>query len=364
MASLAELLKAKSRDEVLQLVLAEMADPRHAFPLTDVGVGSVWRTIVEGDVQALADLYAFLPALARSGFADLASGDWLDLHAQSFYQLERKPSVFAEHTITLTAQSGFGPYDIPVNQLWVLAQPDKRFVNTTGGILLSGSSLSLRVRAESPGSEYNVAEGAINSLITALPGVTVTNGAGSLVIAGANVESDESLRRRLKLRWPAMGVGGPRALYEMWALEASESVTKVNVKDWHPRGEGTLDVILWGDGGIGSEDVAIVAAYIDERKMAYDVRVAAAATVTQDLTGTVNVEAGTLTQAEVEIQANLDALQAELPIGGTLYRAELFQRIQDAAGVINTVLTLPAADVELDDEEAAVFDNQLVLQEV
>lgn len=362
MASLADLLKAKTRDEVLQIVLDEMADESHAFPLTDVGVGSVWRTIVEGDVSALADLYQFVPTLARGGLPDLATGDWLDLHAESFYDLPRRPSVFAEHELTLEVESGFGPYDVPVNQLWALAQPDKRFVNTTSATLTSAAPVTVRVRAESPGSAYNVAEGAISTLITALPGVTVANGADSLLVAGADEESDASLRRRLRLRWPAMGVGGPRALYELWALEAVDSVTKVLVLDWHPRGEGTLDVIVWGDGGIGQEDIDAVSLYIDERKMSYDVRVAGAATVNQQLAGTVTVEAGLLDIAEAEVQANLDDLQAELAIGATIYRAELIERIQVASGVINTVLTTPSGDVVLTDEQAAVFDNQLVFQ--
>ena len=364
MATLNQLLAAKTRDEILASVLLEMAKPEHTFPLTDVSPGSVWRTLIEGDVAALQDLYKFVPVLAASGYIDLAQGDWLELRAASFYDTLRKPSVFAEVELTLTVAPGFGPYDVPVGGMWALAQPDKRFVNTQFAVLLSNTPTKMRFRAESPGSAYNVAAGTVNKLLTPLPGVSVTNLDASLLVAGADVESDANLRRRCKLKWPALGSGGSKAAYELWAREASPSVTKVLVKDWHPRGEGTLDVIVWGDGGVGTEVVEVVKAYINLRKMAYDVRVAGAASITVPLQGNVTVQAGLLEQAQLEAQSYLDALQAELNIGATVYRSELIERIQDAAGVVNTVLAAPAADVLLPIEGAAVFDNQLVWQAV
>lgn len=365
MATLSELLVPKTRAEILDMVLAELAKPEYNLQLTDFAPGAVGRTLVEADNRVLEDLYQYLPIIAASGFLELASGEWLDIYAASQYDLARKPSEFAVYQLTLTLASGLGPYDILSGQLTAFAVPDLYYQNTEGGTINGGDTLELEFRSESSGSRYNVAQGAINSLLTPLPGLSVSNGLDSLLVAGADVEDDLAYRRRCKLRWAELGQGGPKGAYQYWALTAHASVTKVQVLDYHPRGPDTVDVYIWGDGAVGSTVVDIVNDYIQiQRPMVADVLVAEATGVNVTITATVTVKAGLGLVAETQALAALNLLQQELDIGATLYRAEIIERIQAASGVINTDLSAPAADVNLADTEAVTFTINLTVVEV
>lgn len=353
---LKNLLKEKTREEVLKQVLDEIADPTHDFPLTDVHPGSVWRTLVEGDVAALVDLYKMVPQIAQAGFLELAKGGWLDLRAENFYDLERKNAVFARYTVTLTSEVGFGPYNIDAGQFWVLAQPNLRYYNVAGGTLQPASTLDLEFIAEEAGARYNVVEGAITKILTPLPGVTAINKEDSLVTAGADEESDSQLRRRTVLRWPELGTGGPPDVYKKWALEAVDSITRVRVVDDHPRGQGTVNVIVAGTGGTGSSDVAKVDEYIqDRRPVTADVLVMAAEVQTVVVEGQVRVLSGNIEAAKDSIAENFLDLQQKMDIGSIVYKAEIVEQIMRAVGVINVVLDSPTTDVLLSDDQIVNF---------
>jgi uncharacterized phage protein gp47/JayE len=79
----------------------------------------------------------------------------------------------------------------------------------------------------------------------------VTNAADWLESEGADEESDASLRRRYTLEWRAQA-GVTRAAYERAALSVV-GVAGVRVADQHPRGEGTVDVIVIGEAGMPTE---------------------------------------------------------------------------------------------------------------
>lgn len=86
--------------------------------------------------------------------------------------------------------------------------------------------------------------------------------------------------------------------------------------------------------------------------------VVAAKNVAIALAGTVTCTTGTTGQCEAEGKANITALQSEADsMGGTIYRAELIQRIMDATGARNVVLTSPASDFTLAADEIATFDT-------
>ena len=196
---------------------------------------------------------------------------------------------------------------------------------------------------------------------TPLPGVSVSNLAGWLLTAGADEESDESLAARAAARWAERGGGAVRAAYEYWALTSTPSITKVLVQDQHPRGQGTANVIVWGEGGVGSAAVLLADAYIQARRpTTADVLVRAATehvvSVSVTLTGTMSDRPAAMAQ----VLAGLQRLQIATPIGGTLYRSALIEAAMLPPGMVNAVLTVPAGDVVLASDEALTISPNVV----
>lgn len=364
MPGLDDLIRPRTRDEIRQDLLEELA--RQGFPLTDFVPGSVARHVaVETPALGLEDLWRTVAAIARGGYLSTAEGPWLDLLAEEFFALRRQPAVFARGRVRLTAAQGFGPYTIDPGGLWVGTPDGLRYQNITGGTLPQGGTLDLEVQAEHPGARYNVPTGAITVLHTPLPGVSVTNPPDWLLVAGADEEGDEALRTRCRSRWAELGGGATRHAYEFWARTAHPSVQQVRVLDDHPRGQGTVDVVIWGEGGLGAQVVQAVNAYIQERRpLTVSVAVYAATPRTVAVNATVSVRAGRLSEAQARVAEELAALQREIPIGGTLYRSRLIEALFVRPHVANVVLHSPALDIALGPTEALVLVPSLAWQEV
>jgi len=361
--SLRDLFTPKGRDAILQELIDLLREK--GFPITDWHPGGVGRTILEVEAAALEDLYALVPAIAAGGYLATAQGPWLDLLVESAYGLQRHPATFARGRVVLTAEPGFGPYTLEPGDIWVGTADGLRYHNTTGGVLPTGGSLEVKVQSESPGSQYNVPAGAISILHTPLSGVSVTNAPDWLLEAARDEETDEELRRRARLRWASLGIGATRAAYEFWALNAHPTVTKVRVLDNHPRGQGTVDVVIWGEGGLGADVVSAVNAYIQERRpLTANVAVYSATPRTVNVVATVYVRAGYLSQAQAAAAEELAALQQATPIGGTLYRSALIEALFVRPYATNVVLVQPTDDVLLGTVEALVLSPSLTWEEV
>ncbi|WP_052351550.1 baseplate J/gp47 family protein [Deinococcus pimensis] len=328
---------------------------------TDYLPGSTVRTLLEIEAEAVADVERTVAALAASGFLATAAGEWLDAYVDSEYgNLVRQAALFTVGRVTLTAAPTSGPYDIPAGGLWVGTLSGLKYVTTEGGVLPQGGEITLGVQAESPGSAYNVPVSAIRVLHTPLPGVTVRNLTGWLTSAGRDRESDDSLRARARGRWPELGSGATRGAYDAWARRRDDgqdsAVTQVRVLDQHPRGQGTVDVILWGEGGIGTADVAAARAYIEARRpINDDVQVYAATARNVTIALTLFAPGADHARIEGEITTNLAALQRDTPIGGVLYRSAIIEAAMTPAGMVDATLPAAFTDVTLGTAEAAVL---------
>ena len=351
---LSDLLTPIPSDTLLQGILTQLA--ARGYPITDWESGGVFRTLLEVESATLADVYTLIPTIAGSGFLRYAAGGWLDELALSEYNLTRKSSVFTVDTLTLTNTSTTA-YTLRAGDIWVQSANGLRFNSLDAGVIPAGSSLAIRVQAEHPGSAYNLPRGTLTQLLTPFPGVTASNMA-AVAVAGVDAESDSSLANRSRLRWAELGGGATKAAYEFWALSSSNSVTKVAVLDQHPRGQGTVDVLVWGEGGIGAGPVSSADAYIQARRpVTADVQVYAATEQVQPVTLRVLLTTPALRPtAQSQIVASIAALQVATPIGGTLYRAALYEQAMLASGVINVIVDSPAGDLNLEMHQALTIN--------
>ena len=352
---LGDLRQPLSREEVLGAILAALRDK--GFPVDDWHPGGVTRTLLEAIAAAISDLAAArIPALAESGLLAYAKGADLDRLAENVFGLARHPAVFARGRVRFLAEPGAGPFHLPAGRVWVGSAGGLRYVTEEAATVPAGGHADVLVRAEEPGDAYNLPPGAIDRVLTPMPGLSVTNPSGWLVEAGRPAETDEELRERCRLSWAKLGYAHPAEAYRAWALESTPGITKAAVFSGR-RGPGTVDVVVWGDGGVGSADLAAADAYIQARRdLVADVRVKAATPRTVTVAGAVYLSAGTLASARPAVEAALSAYARRIPIGGEVQSDALAAAIRSVPEVLDVDLTSPSADVALADEEAAVLD--------
>ncbi|WP_027364027.1 baseplate J/gp47 family protein [Desulfotruncus alcoholivorax] len=264
-----ELIPIKTFTELMNSTVSALRNS--AFRITNFRPGGVFYTLLEKCNQGVADLYALLKSIAPQMYLDTATEDWLDLKAAEYGVLRK----LEQKTIGLVGfcRNADGPNVIIPPGTVVTTETDRygdrlKFTTTSQAVLTEGSlRVDVEVTAEFAGSIYNVGEGMINKLLTNVPGVDyVTNSESWVTREGTDTESDDSLRQRAKDRWSQLSQGAGDDAYISWAQEIP-GVVVVNVDSQHPRGQGTVDVIITGTAGIPSDDlVSTVQEYLDKKK--------------------------------------------------------------------------------------------------
>jgi uncharacterized phage protein gp47/JayE len=349
-----ELLTVKSPRQQLDALLLALRN--RGWPTTAWQPGDVGRTLVEIAAEVLSDLSKTAVNVAKSGFLDTAEGQWLDWMAEQFYSLARSPGTFCERKlrISVAATAPFLTQD--AGKIVVSDATGKyRFQNRSSVSVAPGSFSDVVFRAEGAGVAYNTVTPTILNL--AIPGVSVSipPGDDTVTVFGNDRETDVALRRRCRNMFPVQGTGATGASYEHWALEASEEVRRVQALP--PTGDGVVHLRIASDSaGVSSAATEAVREYIEARQpLTAALDLLAATPVTVNVVATIHAPAQHLENAKTEAEANLAALLKTLPIGagGTVYRSALIEQLMAPIGVVNAVLTSPAADVPIVDGQVA-----------
>lgn len=175
--TLAELLAAKTKDELLEQLLAALT--ALGFPTTDWNPGAVVRTMAELIAYGEVDLEALIAKITAGGYttlaAELEDGRWLDLLAEQIYDLERDGASAAVQLCTVANTSG-GTYTVRQGAIAEATSGRRYIYQGTDAAITNESDDDLEFTAEETGSVYN-ADGAdsITTLVDAIDGVTITN---------------------------------------------------------------------------------------------------------------------------------------------------------------------------------------------
>lgn len=187
MATLDDLLTEKTSTTYQAEILADLADPAvvggSGLPTTSWQPGSTPRTLIAAQSQVAADFNTSQRMIAKGGFLDYAEDEWLTLLAAQVFWVERDAPVATIGIATLT-DAGGGPHTITASQLIAKDASGRQFRNITGGTLTLSGLLALRWQAVETGDAYNIGNGTLTTLVTALAGVTVNNPATWLTLPG------------------------------------------------------------------------------------------------------------------------------------------------------------------------------------
>ena len=331
----------------------------------------VVRGLIELWCWGLYQLYQFLAFVLQMAFPLLSEDDWLDLHAGQVV-LARKTATKATGLIVLTRTETAGNVPIPAGRI-VRTLPDGqgkvyRFVTTAAAVLPAGAlEVTVPVEAEEYGQASNVTAGQIVEIVTTIPGVDgVENRADWLVSEGADVETDKALRERYRLAWQGNN-GLTKYAYMSWALEIA-GVIAARVLDQHPRGQGTLDVVIKSSAGVPTQTLidAVTLNIAGKEAINDDWLVKGPTPTSIDIVAELVLTSGDPVAILAEAEGRLRALfedpsqvdgVAPLQIGEDVTKDRLVATVMAVGGVKEIVWTSPAASVVIPEDGLAILQS-------
>ncbi|WP_419787205.1 baseplate J/gp47 family protein [Pseudodesulfovibrio sp.] len=254
---------SKTLDDVRSMVFGHVEDVMEEYAAKgwlprrlNLNKGVV-RGLLEIFCWGLYQLYQLLAAVFVQAAPKTATDEeWMEWHAEQV-EAPRKQATKSKGGVRFARVSTSGNVPIPKGKI-VRTEPDGagliyRYVTTEDAVIQNGmNEVTVPVEAEEYGAASNASAGQITEMVTTIPGVdAISNTADWLTSEGADIETLEKLQERYVLRW--MGNNGmTKYAYASWALSVTGTVA-VKVLDQHPRGQGTVDVIVKGAAGIPTD---------------------------------------------------------------------------------------------------------------
>lgn len=298
----------------------------------------------------------------RQAFPQLADGEYLDYHAQ-MRGLERTDAVKAEGTITFSISDAIDEDLMIAAGITCATAAGVEFITTEAGTIEAGdTSCTVAAEAVETGISGNVPADSITVMVTAPVGVSYCTNEEAFS-GGCDTESDTSLRQRIVESYRQIPNGTNKAYYESIVLN-TDGVEAVKVMP-KERGVGTVDIIFTTAAGVPTEDqIASVQTIIDEqREISVDVDVAAPQTVTVNVAAQIAISDGYTysTVAEAAEEAVTGYFTGKI-LGKDVLRAKLGSILYSIDGVENYILSSPAADIAIEEDELAVLGTVTITE--
>ena len=273
--------------------------------------------------------------IKRQMFCDSAQGEWLDYHA-SLRGLKRHADAYSVGVCIFSCD--IAPTEdvlIPKGTLVATKGYGELCFETTedGVIQRDTTSQHIPVKALSKGRKYNVAAESITDFITPVAMVSrVTN--PDPTEGGADVEGDESLRKRIRESLKFTSNGTNCAYYINTALEV-EGVASAAVVP-KARGAGTVDVYVAAHGSEVSDETLLCVQNLlsEKREVNVDVCVLKAQPQTVNLNLKIAAEEGyDFEEVSKNIREAVRDYISLCPVGSKMLLTEIGERVYHTEGV-------------------------------
>lgn len=351
-----EIIPVPTLEELKAQKIAQLQEA--GFVITKFDAGGVFNTLLMVTLQVYLDLLGLLRAVLNSTFLSHATGAWLDIKAMD-YSKQRKEAIQTRGHITITRQGVTGDaVRIAKGHVFKTVKDingdELRFLTVAEAVLQKDTpSVRVLVEAEQAGGKYNVPPGQITRTLTHLPNVAgIVNEDGWIQREGSDVEDDEGLRARALRSWSELARVPIRDTYTN-VCEAVPGVLYVTIDDQHPRGQGSIDVIVTSTAGTASQELlAAVKAACDEIRAPDDnVLVKSSETVSQPISLTVTLPASMDdTGVEDKVKSSITEL-LRIRKGralNELTHADIIYRVKtDVPALRNVTVTVPTSDLTL-----------------
>ena len=357
-----EVLPIPDMDTLRDKKIAELQEA--GFIITNFHSGGIFYTMLMIVLRVKIELIQLLRTVLNNLFVSHATGVWLDLKMAD-YSKKRKKAQKTQGLVTVSRLDAEGEaVKIPKGTVFKTVQDingeELRFFALEAAVLQKGAqTVEVPVEAEIEGTRYNVPQEQITRTLTYLGEISVSNARDWITREGSDTEDDESARTRTLRSWSELA---QRAIEDTF-INTAESVPGVlfaQADCLHPRGQGTVDVIVTGTAGEATEgllnDVRKAVAQIAGP---YDnILVKSSVTVPQDIAVTVTVSnAPDNSQIENRVRTILTGLLA-VRKGRRLHEltcSDINLAIRNGCDTVtNAVVTVPAADVRLSRDKVII----------
>ena len=357
-----EVLPVPDMDTLRDKKILELQEA--GFVITNFHSGGIFYTMLMIVLRVKIELIQLLRTVLNNLFVSHATGVWLDLKMAD-YSKKRKKSQKTQGLVTVSRLDADGEaVKIPKGTVFKTVQDingeELRFFALEAAVLQKGAqTVEVPVEAELEGTRYNVPQEQITRTLTYLGEVSVSNMKDWITREGSDTEDDESARTRTLRSWSELA---QRAIEDTF-INTAESVPGVlfaQADCLHPRGQGTVDVIVTGTAGEATESLLNdVRKAVAQIAGPYDnILVKSSVTVPQDIAVTVTVSnAPDNSQIENRVQTILTGLLA-VRKGRRLHEltcSDINLAIRSGCDTVtNAVVTVPAADVRLSRDKVII----------
>lgn len=380
------MIDKKILDEVLPVPeLEELADEKIAelkeegFVVTNFSSGGIFYHLLMIVCQIRIELIVLLRAVLNNMFVSHADGVWSELKAADFSK-KRKDAVKTRGYVTISREAVKGKdgeelvgdaVKIPKGHIFKTIRDingeELRYFAVENTVLQQGAlSGVVVVEAEQEGARYNVPPGQITKSLTHIEGIDkIENLSGWIIREGADIEDYESLRARTLGAWAELSTLPIKDKYKN-VCEGVPGVLFVNVHDLHPRGQGTIDIIVTGTAGQATEgllaDVMKAAASI--RGPYDDILVMSSTTVEQDVTVTITVseliDSTGIEERAASVISELLQIRKGRNLNELTHADIIFELKDKLPDIRNVKVTVPEEDVFLDSDKVIILGEVTV----
>lgn len=349
--------------------MAEMKDnlEENGFKVTKWGTGAVFYWLTRICVQIHVELLKLARVILNNMFIRHAEGKWLELKAAEFSK-SRKAAIKTQGYITINRSNTDTALTITKGHIFK-TKPDAsgtelKYYAVADALIPAGTKTGkVLVEAEKAGTQYNVSENQITVSMIYLEGIeNITNDQDWIYLEGADEESYSSLRTRTLGSWEELSVNTTAGKLKS-VVESLPGVMCAYVDDQHPRGQGTVDVIVIGTAGAASAELIQQAQQaIDTLRDNYeDYLVKPGEIVYQDVDITLHLRAGTSTTDVADVAKTLisSAMRLSNRSDFNLFLQDDIRYVlkSNIPGYRKTVFTSPATDMELAQDKVIMLSN-------
>ena len=252
-----KIIPIPDEDEEMEKVQGELED--EGFPITNFKKGGIFYHLCRMLVTIYIELKELARVIVNSCFIKHAEGDWLKIKAAD-YSKQQKEAKAAKGYVTIYRNEYNNALQVTKGHCFK-TEPDAggkelKFYCCENTVIDAGEPVGrVLVEAEAPGTYYNIAPGRITISMIHLDGMDyVTNEEDWLFEEGAEEEDLEDLRDRCMSSWAELAT---RTIEEKLrnAAKSVPGVLDARIDSQHPRGQGTVDVIVTGSSGEASPEL-------------------------------------------------------------------------------------------------------------
>lgn len=252
-----KIIPVPDEDEEMEKVQGELED--EGFPITNFKKGGIFYHLCRMLVTIYIELKELARTIVNSCFIKHAEGDWLKIKTAD-YSKQQKEAKKAKGYVSIYRNEYNNALQVTKGHCFK-TEPDAggkelKFYCCENTVIDAGEPVGkVLVEAEEAGTYYNIAPGRITISMIHLDGVDyVTNEEDWLFEEGAEEEDLEDLRDRCMSSWAELAT---RTIEEKLrnAAKSVPGVLDARIDAQHPRGQGTVDVIVTGAAGEASPEL-------------------------------------------------------------------------------------------------------------